>query len=144
MTTKPYVVLRLDDNDDYYDDGREFTTKFPDVDGSVLWHLTLEEAADIKNAFVDYYSPLHDKGYTLVRVIEPVEDSRQMVRDAIVKIRERLDKQRAEQARAVAQREAAAEKRRIAAAEKRLKKAAETKEQLYLRLKAEFEGEGNE
>lgn len=140
MTTKPYIVLNHEDNDEYCDYGN-VVVKFPDIDGSVLWHLTPSEARDTRKAFNDYHSPLHDHGYILVEVVEPIQESRDMVRNAIISIKEREDKERADRKRAEDQRLAAIEKRRVAAAEKKLQKETETKEQLYLRLKAEFEGE---
>ena len=139
MTTAPYLIIH-NDNDDYYDH-EVSSVKFPDVDGSVLWHLTPAEARDTRRALNDYHSPLCGQGYMLVEVVEPIQESRDMIRDAIVAIKEREDKERADRQRREDQAKAQAEKRKLAAAEKKLKKTAETKEQLYLRLKAEFEGE---
>lgn len=140
MKTLPYLVLQMEE--DRYNDYYDLTAKFPDVDGSLIWHLTEPEAREMRMVFNDYDSPLRDEEYTLVQLVEPKVETRDMIKNALVEIRAREDRRRAEEARVIAQRAAAAEKRRVAAAEKKLQKATETKEQLYLRLKAEFEGEG--
>lgn len=140
MKTTPYVILQRDD-DDRYDDW-SVTLKFPDVDGSMIWHLTDTEARDTRRAFDDYHSPLCNHGYALYEVVEPTQESRDLITNAIAEIKAREEKERANRERAEKQRLAALEARRLKAAEKKLQKATETKEQLYLRLKAEFEGEG--
>lgn len=138
MKTMPYVVLRMEE--DHYNDSCDMHAKFPDVDGSFIWHLTSQEAREMRMVFNDYDSPLSNDDYTLVQLIEPTTESRDMIKQALVTIRDREAKRIAERARIDAQAEAAKERRRIAAAEKKLKKETETKEQLYLRLKEEFEG----
>lgn len=140
MKTSAYVVLQM--QEDHYNDCYDMYAKFPDADGSFIWNLTAEEAKEMRMAFNDYDSPLRDQDYALVQLIQPNSESRDTIKNALVEIRAREDRRKAEEARVEAQRLAAAEKRRIAAAEKKLKKETETKEQLYLRLKAEFESGG--
>lgn len=141
MKTKPFIIVNSDGNDDYYDHSN-YIARFPDVDGSMIWHLTNAEARDVRLAISDYDSPIRDHGYVLLEVIEPIQESRDIIQNAVAEIRAAEAQRQAEAQRRSDQAKAAAEARRVKAAEKKLKKETETKEQLYLRLKAEFEGEG--
>lgn len=142
MTTRPYIILHEDD-DCCIDVA---TIHFPDPDGKVVWYLTKPEAAEYHKLFTDYNSPLYERGYYLVEVVENQPESRQVILDALVTMREFYAKQAAEAKRKQETRDKQAADKKKAAAEKkakelelRLLQEAESKRELYLRLKEEFE-----
>lgn len=138
MTTKPYVVLQMKDQDYYENQIQEL--HFPDVDGSHIWHLTDDQAKNYARVFTDYHSPLYDKSYVLAEVVESVGKGREVVEAALDKLNEHYAAQAAKRKREQEAAEKRAETKRLNREAAKLLKTAKTKEELYKQLKEEFEG----